>query len=160
VSVGSGVRTLTGTSRFYLTTIGIDARISKPISLADTSQIIPSLGVQRLLIFGDSNVMDATPNVDAVGQCGFSGLDPTSGAPVCKNKLPNGTDANGDFSNNFTFNKVRIQRTRAMIGLNYRYEIMWLGSQFAFDLTDPRDENPQLVGKQQWTLTIEGGVHF
>jgi hypothetical protein len=37
---------------------------------------------------------------------------------------------------------------------------VWLGSQFAFDLTDPRNENPQLVGGQQWTLTIEGGVHF
>ena len=160
ISLGAGVRTVTGTSRFYLTTVGIDVRASKPITLADTSQIIPQIGVQRLFIYGDSNVVDATPNVDAVGQCGFSGLDPSTGAPSCRNKLPNGADANSDFANNFTFDKVRIQRTRAMVALNYRYEIVWLGSQIAFDLTDPKDENPQLVGSRQWTLSIEGGVHF
>jgi len=160
ISLGSGIRTLTGTSRFYLTTLGIDVRASKPITLQDTSQIIPSLGFQRLIIFGDSNVMDATPNVDALEQCGFSGLDPNTGVPVCRNKLPGGADANHDFANNFTFDSVRIHRSRGMIALNYRYEIIWLGSQFAFDLTEPQDENPQIVGKRQWTLSFEGGVHF
>ena len=33
ISVGGGVRTLTGTSRFYLTTVGIDVKMSKPITL-------------------------------------------------------------------------------------------------------------------------------
>lgn len=160
VSVGAGVRTVTGTSRFYLTALGFDVRASKPIALADTAQLIPSIGYQRLIIFGDSNVMDATPNVDAVGQCGFAGLDPNTGAPSCRNKLPNGTDANADFGNNFTFDKVRIHRNRGLIALNYRYEIVWLGSQFAFDINEPKDENPQVVGKRQWTLSFEGGVHF
>jgi hypothetical protein len=160
ISVGGGVRTVTGNPRFYLTTVGVDVRVSKPIALQDMSQLIPSLGVQRLLIFGDSNVVDSTPNTDAAGQCGFQGVDPVSGAPSCRNKLPNGADANSDFSNNFTFDRVRVQRTRAMVALNYRYELLWLGSQIAFDLTDPRDENPQLVGKRQWTLSFEGGVHF
>jgi hypothetical protein len=150
---------VTGTSRFYLTTVGIDGRISKPITLQDSSVIIPSIGYQRLIILGDSNVLDATPNVDAVSQCGFGGLD-AQGAPTCKNKLANGQDNNGDFANNFTFNKVRIHRNRGMVALNYRYEIVWLGSQVAFDITDPKDENPGIVGKRQWTLSFEGGVHF
>ncbi|MBX3216346.1 MAG: hypothetical protein KF850_30180, partial [Labilithrix sp.] len=110
ISVGGGIRTLTGTSRFYLTTLGIDVRASKPITLQDSSQIIPTLGFQRLLIFGDSNVVDSTPNVDAVAQCGFGGLDETSGSPTCRNKLPNGADANTDFANNFTFDRVRVHR--------------------------------------------------
>jgi hypothetical protein len=160
VSIGGGIRTLTGTSRFYLTTIGIDVRASKPIALEDMSQIIPSIGFQRLIILGDSNVMDATPNVDAIGQCGFNGLDPVSGAPTCRNKLPGGADANTDFANNFTFDPVRIHRNRGLVALNYRYEIIWLGSQIAFDINEPKDENPQLVGRRQWTLSFEGGVHF
>jgi hypothetical protein len=160
ISFGGSVRTVTGTSRFYLTAIGIDVRASKPITLQDSSQIIPSIGVQRLIIFGDSNVVDSTPNVDALAQCGFNGLEPVSGSPACRNKLPGGADANTDFANSFTFDKVRIHRNRAMVALNYRYEIAWLGSQVAFDLSDPSDENPQLVGKRQWTLSFEGGVHF
>lgn len=159
VSVGGGVRTVTGTSRFYLTTVGIDARISKPITLQDNSTIIPQIGFQRLIIFGDSNVMDATPNTDAVSQCGYAGLD-ANGAPTCKNKLSNGQDNNGDFANNFTFNKVRIHRNRGLLALNYRYEIVWIGSQVAFDLNDPKGENPGVVGVRQWTLSFEGGVHF
>jgi hypothetical protein len=160
VSIGGGVRTVTGSSRFYLTTIGIDVRASKPITLQDTSVLIPSIGYQRLIIFGDSNVIDGTPNVDAVGQCGFSGLDSNTGAPTCRNKLPGGADNNGDFANNFTFDRVRVHRNRGMIALNYRYEIVWLGSQFAMDINEPKDENPGLVGRRQWTLSFEGGVHF
>lgn len=160
ISVGAGARTLTGTSRFYLTTVGIDARISKPFVLQDSAQLIPSLGFQRIVIFGDSNVVDSTPNVDAVAQCGYAGLDPVSGAPTCRNKLPNGADANADLSNNFTFQQVRVHRNRGLVALNYRYEIVWLGSQIAFDITDPKDENPGIVGKRQWTLSFEGGVHF
>lgn len=159
VSLGGGVRTVTGSSRFYLTTVGIDGRISKPITLQDNSQLIPQIGFQRLIIFGDSNVLDSTPNVDAVNQCGYSGLD-ANGAPTCRNKLSNGQDNNGDFANNFTFNKVRIHRNRGMVALNYRYEMVWLGSQVAFDITDPKNENPGIVGVRQWTLSFEGGVHF
>ncbi|MFO0741084.1 MAG: hypothetical protein U0270_34615 [Labilithrix sp.] len=159
VSLGGGVRTVTGTSRFYLTTVGIDARISKPITLQDSSVIIPQIGFQRLIIFGDSNVLDSTPNTDAVAQCGYQGLD-GNGAPTCRNKLSNGQDNNGDFANNFTFEKVRIHRNRGLLAVNYRYEIVWIGSQIAFDISDPKSENPGVVGVRQWTLSFEGGVHF
>lgn len=160
VSVGGGVRTVTGTSRFYLTTVGVDVKVSKTVTLADSAQLIPSLGYQRVIIFGDSNVVDATPNVDALQQCGYDGPDPQTGTPRCRNKLPNGADANTDFGNTYTFEKVRIHRNRGMLGLAYRYELVWLGSQFAFDITDPKDENPGLVGSRQWTLSFEGGVFF
>lgn len=160
ISVGGGVRTLTGTSKFYLTTVGIDVKISKPITLQDSAVLIPTLGYQRVIIFGDSNVVDATPNVDALAQCGSDGPDPVTGAPRCRNKLPNGAAANTDFANSFTFEKVRVHRNRGLVGLNYRYEIIWLGSQIAFDITDPSDENPFLVGGRQWTLSFEGGVVF
>jgi hypothetical protein len=160
VSVGAGVRTLSGTSKFYLTTVGLDVKVSKPITLADSAQLIPSIGFQRLYIFGDSNVLDATPSVDALQQCGYEGPNPANGAPVCRNKLPNGADANGDFANNFTFDAVRVHRNKAMVGMHYRYELLWLGTQFAADVNPPKDENPNLVVNRQWTLSFEGGVFF
>jgi len=160
VSVGAGVRTLSGTQSFYLTTAAFDVKMSKPITLQDSAQLIPTLGYQRVVIFGDSNVVDSTPNVDALAQCGSDGPDPVTGAPRCRNKLPNGAENNVDISNSFTFKKVRVHRHRAIIGLNYRYELIWLGSQIAFDITEPKDENPFLVGNRQWTLSFEGGVFF
>ncbi len=160
VSVGGGVRTVTGSSRFYLTTVGIDVKASKTIPLADSAQLIPSLGYQRVIIFGDSNVIDSTPNTDALAQCGYDGPDPQTGTPRCRNKLPNGADANTDFGNTFTFERLRAHRNRGLVGLAYRYELIWLGSQFAFDINDPKDENPGLVGSRQWTLSFEGGVYF
>ncbi len=160
VSVGGGVRTLTGTSKFNLTTAAFDVKMSKQITLADSAQLIPTIGYQRIVIFGDSNVVDSTPNVDALAQCGSDGPDPVTGAPRCRNKLPNGAENNSDFGNSFTFEKVRVHRHRGILGLNYRYEIIWLGGQIAFDITDPKDENPGIVGDRQWTLSFEGGVFF
>ncbi len=159
LSIGTGVRTVTGTSKFYLTTVGIDVKLSKPFTLPDGGQIIPTLGFQRLLIFADSTVLDGTPNTDALAQCGYQGPDPQTGTPTCANKLPNGADANTDFVNNFTFSKVRVHRSRGLIGAFYKYEHIWAGTQMAFDLTSPGDENA-LVGSRQWTLSFEGGVSF
>lgn len=160
VSVGAGVRTLSGSSKLYLTTVGMDVKLSKPIPLAGSAQLIPSIGYQRLIIFGDSTVVDATPAVDALQQCGYEGPNPQTGAPICRNKLPNGQDANTDFGNNFTFEKVRVHRNKGMVAVHYRYELVWLGSQFAADISDPSDENPNLIGNRQWTLSFEGGVFF
>jgi hypothetical protein len=42
ISLGGGVRTLTGTSKFYLTTVGIDVKMSKPITLQDSAVLIPT----------------------------------------------------------------------------------------------------------------------
>jgi hypothetical protein len=164
VAVGGGVRTLVGTSKFHLTTVGIDAQLSKPVTLADSAILTPYVGYQRLIIFGDSVVVDTTPNVDPLQQCGFQGNDPSTGAPVCKNKLnaPGGgqVDNNSDFNNNVTFDKVRTHRHRGIVGVNYRYEILYLATQFLIDLTPPSDENPGLSDSRQWTFSLEAGVFF
>jgi hypothetical protein len=160
VSFGAGVRTVTGTSKFLLTTVGIDAQISKPIAIANSAVLTPYLGYQRLLVYGDSTVVDTTPNVDALQQCGYQGTNATTGAPVCANKLSNGADNNGDFNNNVTFDKVRTQRHRGIIGLNYRYEILYLAGQMLFDITPPSAENPGLSDTRQWQMSLEGGVFF
>jgi hypothetical protein len=160
ISVGSGVRTVAGSPNFYLTTVGIDAQVSKPFAVADSAILTPYIGYQRLIIFADSTVVDATPNVDPLQQCGYQGPDPKTGQPMCANKLSNGAPNNGDFNNNITFDKVRTHRNRGIVGVNYRYEVLYLAGQFLTDLTDPKDENPYLQGGRQWTLSFEAGVYF
>jgi hypothetical protein len=164
VAIGSGVRTVVGNSKFHLTTVGIDAQVSKPIPLADAAVLTPYIGYQRLIIFGDSVVVDTTPNVDPLQQCGYVGPDPNGGTPVCRHKLttPSGQqiDNNGDFNNNVTFDKVRTHRHRGIVGVNYRYEVLYLASQFLIDLTPPSAENPGLSDSRQWTLSLEAGVFF
>jgi hypothetical protein len=166
VAIGAGVRTLSGSSKFFLTTVGIDAQVSKPFALADSAVVTPYLGAQRLIIFADSTVVDLTPSVDPLRQCGYRGQDPQTGAALCSNKLqtgPNTTiDNDNDFNNNVTFQKARVHRWRGIAGVTYRYEILYLGGQFAMDLEDPSTENANLgiSGARQWTVSLEAGVFF
>ncbi len=161
LSVGGGVRTVMGTDKFTLTTVGLDAELSKPIPIASTFTLTPYVGYQRLWVFGDSTVVDATPNVDAVDQCGFTGPDPVTGQPMCKNALPSGAPNNSDFNNDFVFAKVRTERNRGIVGLDFKYEMLHLAGQFLFDLTDPTAENQAfLQSTRQWTISLEAGVYF
>jgi hypothetical protein len=176
VAVGGGVRTLGGSPKFFLTTVGIDAQVSKPITLADSAVLTPYIGAQRLYIFADSTVVSLTPNVDPLQQCGYQGSNvpdnpkaspPYDGQPVCSNKLmaPGGGTVpnNGDFNNQVTFARLRAQRWRGIAGVAYRYEVLWLAGQFATDLEDPGDENNSsagVSGSKQWTVSLEAGVFF
>lgn len=159
-SVGGGVRTLTGTSKFHLTAVGFDVKASKPIPIADSATLTPHVGYQRLFIFGDSTITDFTPNTDALRECGYAGPDPRTGVPSCRNKLASGADNNVDFNNFATFDKVRVHRHRMMFGATYKYEILYVGGQFLIDATPPDSENYGLQSTRQWTLSLEGGVFF
>ena len=128
IAIGGGVRTVTGSSKMYLTTVGIDAELSKPFTLSDSGVITPYLGYQHLIIYGNSAVLDATPNVNAVQQCGETGRNPTTGAPVCSNNVPGTNQPNdNDFNNNITFNPVQLNRERGFLGVTYRYELLYSG---------------------------------
>ena len=171
ISAGGGVRTLGGSSKFFLTTVGVDGQISKPFTLADSSVITPYVGAQWVYIYADSTVVDLTPNVDPLQQCGYLGNNtpsnpygkaPYDGQPVCQNHLSNGAPNNSDFNNNVTFQKLRESRWRGIAGLNYRYELLWLAGQFMLDLTDPQADGSSLTGMggKQWAVALEAGVFF
>ena len=173
ISAGGGVRTVGGASTFFLTTVGIDGELSKPIALADSAVLTPYIGVQRLIIFADSTVVNLAPGIDPLAACGYQGANvpgnpnappkggtsaATPAAPVCSNELAN-TNA---FNNLTTFQKARIHRWRGLAGLTYKYELLSLGGQFAMDLEDPSAENANLgvSGAKQWTISLEAGVSF
>ncbi len=172
IAIGGGVRTVGGSPDFFLTTVGIDGQISKPFTLADSAVLTPYVGVQRLIIFADSTVVNLAPTVDPLAVCGYEGNNvpgnpnvPSggvggsyTGGPVCKN---GGTTANA-FNNLTTLEKDTIHRWRGIAGLTYRYEILYLAGEFAMDLEDPSSENANLgvSGSKQWTTSFEAGVSF
>jgi hypothetical protein len=157
VAVGGGVRTITGTPEFQLTTVGLDVQLSKPIALASQSVLSPWIGYQYLWIFGDSGLIDTTPATDPVGYCQFTGTnvpgnpDPQpmknpmggdhvyDGQPVCAGTNGGRNSSPLDFNNNVVFNNARLERQRGMVGLSYRYEMVALGMAFITDLVDPAD---------------------
>jgi hypothetical protein len=182
IAAGAGVRTITGTSQFQLTVMGLDGQISKPLPIASSSVLTPWLGYQYLFIFGDSGLIDLTPGTDAIQACNYSGNavpgnpdpnrttdpdDPNAplvydGAPVCRDGgLP------FDFNNNTVFDPVRLRRHRLIAGVNYRYEMVMVGGQFMMDLVPPADaqvnddDKATLEGEdKQFAFMFELGAMF
>lgn len=146
ISVGGSVRTMAGTPEMQLTVAGFDAQISKPIPIAGSLIITPYGGYQWIRIFGDSGLIDFTPNTDPVAACGFSGSntpatpDPRTpyrdGTPVCSPK-----GSGDDFNNTGVFNPVRLTRHRIDFGLQFRVQMVKLGVHFVTDLTSPEAAN-------------------
>jgi hypothetical protein len=184
IAVGGGVRTITGTPQFQLTTVGLDAQISKPLPIADSQILTPWIGFQYLWIFADSGLVDLTPGTDGLGYCNYAGNnvpgnpDPDKAQGGSQN--PNGTQGqlydgqpvcNGgsplDFNNNVVFNNARLERQRVIAGVNYRYEMVMVGGEFLMDLVPPGDaqndkEDKELLKDEdrQWTLVFELGGMF
>lgn len=179
LAVGGGVRTISGTPQFNLTVASFDVQISKPLPVADSSVITPYVGYQQLWIFGDSGLIDTTPNTDPLGYCGYRGPN------VPGNPDPNKKDANGkqyydgqpvcsqnpkgsplDFNNTFVFDNVRVTRKRLILGFSYKYEVVYFGFQFMTDVSAPedaggRDNKEKLKGvPKQNTFVLELGALF
>jgi len=167
LAAGGGVRTITGSPQLQLTTVGVDGQLSKPISIASSSVITPYAGYQFLWIFGDSGLIDTTPNTDPLGLCGYAGPNapgtpgasaPYDGQPICTD---GGSAA--DFANTMSFKSVRLQRQRLIFGLNYRYEIVTVGVQYLTDIVAPSTMNKDanLEGTPlQYTMSAHLGIVF
>jgi len=180
LAVGGGVRTITGTDQFQLTVASADAQISKPIPIAGTVVLTPWVGYQYLRIFGDSGLIDLTPNTDASNYCGFTGPntpanpDPSKkgvydGQPVCKG------GSSADFNNTVVFNSARLNRHRILAGLELRVQMIKIGGQFLYDVVDPgsattvdattlstvyNNVNPYAGVNRQMTLAFDVGAVF
>ncbi len=173
VAVGGGVRTITGASQFQLTIASVDAQVSKPIAIADTTVFTPWIGYQYLWIFADSNIVDLTPATDATRLCGYSGQalpgqvqaaspDSYDGQVICRN---GGTNA--DFDNNRIFKKARLERQRLLLGFNIRHETLMFGAQYILDMVPPDQAQNESYDKtalkgmpRQWTGVVELGLMF
>jgi hypothetical protein len=133
--------------------------------------LTPWIGYQFLRIFGDSGLIDLTPNTDAVDYCGYGGTntpavkDPSKnyadGQPICSR------GSSADFNNTTVFNPARLNRHRIVAGLQLRVQMVMLGGQFSYDVVDPADANKPDKGaniydgvKRQATIAIDLGAVF
>jgi hypothetical protein len=152
VGVGGGVRTITGTSELKLTVASFDAQLSKPIHIAGTVIIQPHVGYQWIRIFGDSGLIDLTPNTDALTTCRYQGdntpANPDTGKqnaagqnlydgqPVC-------AGSSADFNNNTVFAPVRLTRHRINFGAQVRFQMLYLSLHALTDVVKASDANDQ-----------------
>lgn len=160
LTVGGSVRTMTGTQQMQLTVVGVDGTLSKPFAIGGSVLFTPYIGYQYLRIFGDSGLIDLTPNTDALAYCDHQGSntpatpDPNKvdtngepyhdGQPVCGNAPAN----SADFNNNVVFSAVRMNRHRLGGGLNLRFQMVQLGLHFISDVVDVKDANKDQVCSQ------------
>lgn len=144
VGVGGGVRTITGTSELKLTVASFDAQISKPIPISGTVTVHPHVGYQLLWIFGDSGLIDLTPNTDPVQHCGYQGENnpatPDPDKPSFDGQ-PNCQGSSADFNNNVVFDKIRLNRHRINFGVKLRYQMVQFGVAALTDVVSPLDAN-------------------
>lgn len=188
-AIGGAVRTTMGTPQFQLTVVSIDAQMSKPLPIAESSVITPWIGYQYAWTFGDSGVIDFTPQTDPIDFCDYTGDNipgtpwPSSsppmpvdkdgnriynGQPVCKTGPSGVAGTSADFNNNQVFDNARVKRQRGLVGLSFRHEVVNVGFQFIFDLFSPGEtqssdsaESLALADMgRQYSFVIEGGAQF
>ncbi len=180
-AIGGAVRTTMGTPEFHLTVASVDAQLSKPLPVAESSVITPWLGYQYAWTFGDSGVVDFTPATDPLDFCDYTGdavpgtpptettpVPPYNGAPVCKKNAEGVGGNSADFNNNQVFSNARIRRQRGIVGLSFRHEVVNVGFQFIFDLFSPGETQPGDSAEadamkdmgRQYSFVVEGGAQF
>ncbi|MFT3921697.1 MAG: hypothetical protein QM778_04105 [Myxococcales bacterium] len=153
VAVRAAVNTTVGSAQYTLTSVAADVILSKNIVTARVMQISPYAGAGMVFSFASSELVDLTPNVDAV-KCA-AGTD-----PVC-NSQGLGASAD-DIGHDRPFKDLKLKRYRGFAGLAMRYELFTLAAEFIFDLVPPPDAD-KTNGKgtpRQWTFNVAPGLTF
>lgn len=171
VAIGGGVRTITGLGSLQITVPSMDVEISKPVPIGSTVVLTPYVGYQWFRIFGDSGLVDLTPNTDPVVACGFDGIrtsgDNADGQPICSG------GSSADFNNSVVLDPVRLTRHRLQAGAQVRVEMVKVGLHAGFDLMKPEEANQgsdyedpttgenKFAGvSKQWMMAFDVGAVF
>jgi hypothetical protein len=120
---GSGARVI-GTPDFNLTVAGLDFSASKHFGIGSTWNLAPYAGYQLLWIIADSEVLDATPSVDAMQQTAdLVGRDPIE---MTRCRV-------ADCNANFSFaDQSNITRHRAFFGVKANFYIASLLVEYSY----------------------------
>lgn len=178
ISMGLGVRKVTGWGDMSLFTQSIDLRASRGIVLAAKHQLTGWFGLQWLRIVGDSELVDFTPAVDAVAECGYVAPLPTAAnnEGLTASSASDCPGSGEDRANTARFNSSHVLRYRAQVGVDYRQDSLVLGLQLATDLLAPGSAQSSTAvqdalrcagadslceaARRQWALNLEVGLLF
>ena len=163
ITAAGSVTTITGTNEFQLTVAGFDAMISKPLPIGGSVILLPYAGYSWTYTFGDSGLIDLTPNTDALNYCGYSGNNTTAtpdpnktyrdGQPNCNN------GSSADFNNTVVYNAVRLQRHRIAAGLQFRFQMVRVGAHFVTDVVDAANANKDKTWDQDEVAGVAAGTN-
>jgi len=162
VAVRGMVHTMVGEPEFNLTVPSFDIVISKPLVFSRTGSVTPFVSWQLAWIFGDSELVDLTPGIDAFDECR---PDPSRTMTSCgrTGPIPGTSRMPGeDYNNNATFEELRATRQRLAIGVQGRYQAITLSASFAFDLAKPHEQDSDAPEglPRQWTTAAAVGLTF
>jgi hypothetical protein len=185
LSLGAALREVSGLGLLELSTLALEARVSKPLAVAGQHVFTPWLGYQFSWVFAESGPVDLTPALDALAECGYRGANlpsaaepgeaaspagPYDGRPLCDNP------SSIDFANDVGFARAAIRRQRVLLGMSYRYELAKLSAQLITDLLSPASAQgnaavraalecegstePCKAASRQWTFAVQLGAAF
>lgn len=156
-SVGLALRRGTGLGELRLGTLAVDARLSHPFVSPGAFSVTPWIGYQWLRIAGDTELVDLTPGVPALAQCGYAGSNlpggvvgpeaasarPVSGAPDgTYDGAPTCSGSGADLGSSASFGEVTVHRHRIVLGASLRRELLTVGAQLVTDLPNPDAAQP------------------
>ena len=153
VAVRGAVNTTVGNVPYTLTSVATDLILSKNLVTARVMRLSPYLGAGMVFSFATSELVDLTPNIDAVA-CA-AGAD-----PVCNDRGVGATA--DDIGHDRPLKNLSLRRYRAFAGLAMRYQLFSLAAEFIFDLVEPHDAD-KANGRstpRQWTLIVAPGMTF
>lgn len=143
LALRASVSHLLGASEVDLTTLALDAEVSKSFGVGGTFTLDPYVGAGSLLTWVRGQVIDTTPNVDSYMQ-GASSTD---------------IDANSTFPD-----PSMIVRWRLYVGLRFLYDVLQISGEFAYafcndtamscDHSDPTRITDRSGGQAQFTLSV------
>jgi hypothetical protein len=168
LSVRGSVQTLVGDSELNVTVPALDVTLGERFIIGNAVEFSPYVGGQVLWIFGDTELVDLTPDVDALRACDpnpYPPGHPMGPQPDAMGNWPRAPYCRGDGSDlnhNVVFPRIRSMRARGFLGLQLRYEWFALTGAFAVDIFAPRDLDDSIPtdAPRQWQAQVGVGVSY
>lgn len=162
LSIRGSVQTLVGDSELNVTVPAIDVTLGERFVVGDTVEISPYIGGQIGWIFADSELVDLTPERDAVAECNPDPFPPGDPMHTGSSTPPYCRGAPDDINNNVVFDSLRSMRARLFAGTQVRYEWFALTAAFSFDLMTPHELDAEVPAAlpRQWQVDVGAGVSY
>lgn len=156
-AVRAAVNTVLGDSQYSLTMFALDGILSKNLVAGRVVTISPYLGAGLLWTFATSEIVDLTPNINAV--------DCAAGTDEVCNQEHNGRAlgaSTADIGHDQPFKDTSFLRYRGFVGFQLRYRLFALSSEFMFDLAKPHaaDQSAGRGTPGQWSFNVAPSLTF
>lgn len=160
IAIRAGLAAAPGTVDASLTSITVDLLLSKPIVMDRAWVVTPSFALQSSWLFADSDLVDLTPDVDALEQCDPApGHQPNATMPATLQCQGDGRD----YANTVAFQSFTHFNLRLAAGAEVRYRAFVVHASFSYDLLSPTvayRPDPEPALSRQLSINLGAGVSF